>query len=327
MNPRPFGKESIKISEIGLGTWQLGSDWGDVDEKTAMETLAAAVESGVSFFDTADVYGLGKSERYIGKFLRESDANVFVASKLGRFPEPGWPENFTFEAFRNHTEASLQRLGLETLDLTQLHCIPTEVLKRAEIFDWLGTLQTEGLIQRFGVSVESMDEALFCLAQDRLSSLQIIFNIFRQKPITTLFDMAKEKGVALVIRLPLASGLLSGKLTAGSQFDKSDHRNYNRNGEQFNVGETFAGIQFEKGAELVDELKSMVPGNMTMAQMALRWILDFEAVSVVIPGSKKPEQVRINAAVSDLAPLSQELHKKLREFYKKDVAEHIRGPY
>jgi len=327
MNPRPFGKESIKISEIGLGTWQLGSDWGDVDEKTAMETLAAAVESGVSFFDTADVYGLGKSERYIGKFLRESDANVFVASKLGRFPEPGWPENFTFEAFRNHTEASLQRLGLKTLDLTQLHCIPTEVLKRAEIFDWLGTLQTEGLIQRFGVSVESMDEALFCLAQDRLSSLQIIFNIFRQKPITTLFDMAKEKGVALVIRLPLASGLLSGKLTSGSQFDKSDHRNYNRNGEQFNVGETFAGIQFEKGAELVDELKSMVPGNMTMAQMALRWILDFEAVSVVIPGSKKPEQVRINAAVSDLAPLSPELHKKLREFYKKDVAEHIRGPY
>ncbi len=327
MNRRPFGKESIKISEIGLGTWQLGSDWGDVDEKKAMETLAAAVESGVNFFDTADVYGLGKSERYIGKFLRESNANVFVASKLGRFPEPGWPENFTFEAFRNHTEASLQRLGLETLDLTQLHCIPTEVLKRAEIFDWLGTLQTEGLIQRFGVSVESMDEALFCLAQDRLSSLQIIFNIFRQKPITTLFDMAKEKGVALVIRLPLASGLLSGKLTVHSEFDKSDHRNYNRNGEQFNVGETFAGIQFEKGAELVDELKSMVPGNMTMAQMALRWILDFDVVSVVIPGSKKPRQVQANAAVSNLQPLSAELHKKLREYYDIEVAVHIRGPY
>ena len=327
MKTRAFGKETIQISEVGLGTWQLGSDWGDVDEKTAMETLAAAVKSGVNFFDTADVYGLGKSERYLGKFLQEAGANVFVASKLGRFPEPGWPENFTLEAFKNHTEASLQRLGLETLDLTQLHCIPTEVLKRGEIFDWLRTLQREGTIKRFGVSVESMDEALFCLDQDGLSSLQIIFNIFRQKPITTLFDMAKEKGVALVIRLPLASGLLSGKLTVHSEFDKSDHRNYNRNGEQFNVGETFAGIQFEKGAELVDELKSMVPANMTMAQMALRWILDFDAVSVVIPGSKKPRQVQANAAVSNLQPLSAELHKKLREFYDIEVAVHIRGPY
>lgn len=327
MKTRSFGKKNIKISEIGLGTWQLGSDWGDVDEKTAMETLAAAVESGVNFFDTADVYGLGKSERYLGKFLRDSGADVFVATKLGRFPEPGWPKNFTFEAFRNHTEASLQRLGLETLALTQLHCIPTEVLRRGKIFDWLRTLQKEGIIKRFGVSVESMDEALCCLHQDGLSSLQIIFNIFRQKPITTLFDSAKEKGVALVIRLPLASGLLSGKLTIHSQFDKSDHRNYNRNGEQFNVGETFAGIQFEKGVELVDELKSMLPANMTMAQMALRWILDFDAVSVVIPGSKKAEQVCINAAASDLAPLSAELHKKLGEFYKELVVEHIRGAY
>ena len=327
MKTRSFGKEIIQISEVGLGTWQLGSDWGNVDEKTAMETLAAAVESGVNFFDTADVYGLGKSERYLGKFLQESGANVFVASKLGRFPEPGWPENFTLEAFRNHTEASLRRLGLDTLELTQLHCIPTEVLKRGEIFAWLRTLQREGTIKRFGVSVESMDEALFCLEQDGLSSLQIIFNIFRQKPITTLFDMAKEKGVALVIRLPLASGLLSGKLTVHSEFDKSDHRNYNRNGEQFNVGETFAGIQFEKGAELVDELKSMLPANMTMAQMALRWILDFDAVSVVIPGSKKPGQVQANAAVSNLQPLSAELHKQLREFYDIEVAVHIRGPY
>lgn len=327
MKTRAFGKETVQISEVGLGTWQLGSDWGDVDEKTAMETLAAAVESGVNFFDTADVYGLGKSERYLGKFLQDSGAKVFVATKLGRFPEPGWPENFTFEAFRNHTEASLQRLGLETLDLTQLHCIPSELLAQGEIFDWLRTLRDEGLIQRFGVSVESMDEALSCLDQDGLSSLQIIFNVFRQKPITTLFDMAKEKGVALVIRLPLASGLLSGKLTIHSEFDKSDHRNYNRNGEQFNVGETFAGIQFEKGAGLADELKSMAPANMTLAQMALRWILDFDAVSVVIPGSKKPEQVCVNAAVSDLAPLSLDLHKKLGEFYKKNVVEHIRGPY
>ncbi len=244
---RNFGKERLQVSEIGLGTWQLGGDWGHVDEETAMATLATAVETGVTFLDTADVYGLGKSETLIGKFLAQSRVRPQVATKLGRFPKPGWPENFSLDSFRAHTLASLERLGVDKLDLTQLHCIPTEQLARGEVFDWLRTLKDEGLIRRFGVSVESMEEALLCLQQGDLASLQIIFNIFRQKPITELFDRAKACRVALIVRLPFASGLLAGGLSANSQFDKSDHRHYNRDGAQFSVGGDFCWLEILEG--------------------------------------------------------------------------------
>ncbi len=312
---------------MGLGCWQLGgTDWGNVEDKTAFDILSAAVDAGTDFFDTADVYGNGRSETLIGKFLKERKAKIFVATKLGRTASL-YPDKYTEANVRAATEDSLKRLGVPTLDLTQLHCIPMEVLKRGEVFEYLRKLQREGKIRHFGASVESMDEALLCLEQPGLVSLQIIFNIFRQKPIHTLFAKAKQKGVAIIVRLPLASGLLSGKLTKQSQFPQNDHRNYNRDGQAFNVGETFAGLPFEKAVELADALKPLVPAGFTMAQMAQRWILDFDAVSVVIPGASQPEQARANADVSALPTLDGKLHAELKKFYEREVAAHIRGPY
>ncbi len=327
MKTRIFGHTGRAVGEVGLGTWQLGAGWGNVSEEDAMATLRTAYEAGTTFFDTADVYGMGRAEKFIGKFLKETKAPVYVATKLGRFSPPGWPANFTREGVRQHTEASLARLGVETLDLTQLHCIPLEVLKRGEIFDHLRELKREGKIRDFGVSVESMEEAQVCLRQEGLAALQIIFNIFRQKPIHTLFAEAKKKNVALLVRLPLASGLLGGKMTKATTFPANDHRNFNRDGQQFNVGETFAGLPFEKGVELADALKPLVPAGLSLADLALRWCLDFDAVSVIIPGAKNPAQARGNARASSLAPLSPALHAQLAEFYAREVAKHIRGPY
>ena len=328
MKQRTFNGDGPAVSEVGLGCWQLGGgDWGEVSEGDALAILHTSAEKGVTFFDTADVYGGGRSETLIGKFLKETSEPVFVATKLGRSGNPGGPENFTRAAIRSHTEASLKRLGIETLDLTQLHCIPGEVLARGEVFEWLRELQQEGKIRRFGTSVESMDEAQICLHQEGLASLQIIFNLFRQKPIDTLFDQALEKHIAIIVRLPLASGLLSGKYTQETQFAPSDHRTYNRNGEAFNVGETFAGLPFALGVELADALKPLVPSGLTLAQTALRWCLDFPAVTTVIPGAKNPAMAEANAAVSDLPPLSPDLHGTLRQFYDSRVAAHIRGPY
>ncbi len=318
--------DNKQISEVGLGTWQIGGSWGEVSEDESLAILREAYGSGVNFFDTANVYGSGKSERLIARFLKESGAqDVFVATKLGR--GPNFPRDLGLETLRAHTEASLERLGVESLDLTQLHCVPTEELRRGEVFESLRTLKEEGKIQRFGASVESMEEALICLEQPDLTSLQIIFNIFRQKPIGELFEAAQQRGVALIVRLPLASGLLSGKITPETQFDKGDHRNFNRDGAHFNVGETFAGLGFEKGVELSQEFKSLVPEGLTMAQMAQRWILDFPAVTTIIPGASKHAQVAANVSVSELPPLADELHAKLREFYESRVKEHIRGPY
>lgn len=327
MNERPFGNETTTVSEIGLGTWQLGGDWGTVTDREAEVILQTAVDHGVTFFDTADVYGGGVSEQRIARFLQQHDGRVFVATKLGRSDDPGWPENFTMATMRQHTEDSLRRLQVEALDLTQLHCIPTEEFKRGDVFDHLRTLQQEGKIKRFGASVESMEEALICLEQEGLASLQIIFNIFRQKPIHTLFEKAQAKGVAIIVRLPLASGLLAGKFTPNTTFPEDDHRNYNRNGDAFNVGETFAGLPFALGVSLADQLKPLVPEGMTMAQMAQRWVLDFPAVTTIITGATRAEQVVGNTAVSQLPPLSPDLHQTLATFYQTQVTDHIRGPY
>ena len=317
-----------EVSEVGLGCWQLGgSDWGEVSEDEALAILHAAAESGVTFFDTADVYGGGRSESLIGNFLKQSSASAFVATKLGRAGDPGGLANYTRDAVRAHTEASLQRLGVETLDLTQLHCVPQSVLEDGEVFEWLRELRQEGKIARFGASVESMEEAKICLEQEGLASLQIIFNLFRQKPITELFDQAERQGVALIVRLPLASGLLSGKYDQDMQFAPGDHRTYNRDGQAFNVGETFAGLPFERGVALADALKPLVPEGMTLAQMAQRWCLDFQAVTTIIPGAKNPAMAQANAAVSDLPPLPPALHEQLRQFYETQVADFIRGPY
>ena len=328
MHKRAFGQTGLQAGEVGLGCWQLGgSDWGDISDAQGLAILHAAVEKGVNFFDTADVYGGGRSESLIGRFLKESHAKVFVATKLGRASDPGWPGNFTEKAVRAHTEASLQRLGMDAIDLTQLHCVPPEVLRQGDVFEWLRTLRREGKIKHFGASVESMDEAAVCLDQPGLVSLQIIFNIFRQKPIDVLFERAKHQNVALIVRLPLASGLLAGKYTRETRFPEQDHRNYNRDGQAFNVGETFAGLPFATGVELADALKPLVPEGMTLAQMALRWCLDQDAVTVIIPGAKSVAMAEANAHVSDLPSLSPALHATLRDFYASRVAEAIRGPY
>ncbi|HHT80802.1 MAG TPA: aldo/keto reductase [Sphaerochaeta sp.] len=327
MHKRPFGPDKKMVSEVGLGTWQIGGSWGTVEDKTAMEILRTATQAGITFFDTADVYGDGRSERFIGKFLKDHPEKVFVATKLGRGSSPGWPQNFTPEAMIKHTENSLSRLGLERIDLIQLHCIPKEVLADGAVFDVLRELKSQGKIADFGASVETVDEGLICLKEKGIASLQVIFNIYRQKLITDLFDKAKQQQVSIIARVPLASGLLSGKMKKSTTFAATDHRNFNRDGAAFNVGETFAGLPFEKGVELTEELAGFKPEGMTLAQMALRWILDHEAVSVVIPGASRPAQVLDNAAISDLSPLSSELHKKLETFYKEKVAQHIRGPY
>ncbi len=327
MQRRPFGTERTMVSEVGLGTWQIGGSWGTVGDETAMKILRKAVEEGITFFDTADVYGDGRSEKFIGRFLKECSQEIYVATKLGRGSDPGWPENFTAQAMTRHTENSLSRLGLERLDLIQLHCIPMEVMADGSVFDVLRDLKKQGKIADFGASVESVEEALICLEQEGLASLQVIFNIYRQKLVSELFDKAQEKGVSIIARVPLASGLLSGKMTKNTTFDSTDHRNFNRDGAAFNVGETFAGLPFEKGVELTEELMAMKPDGMSMSQMALRWILDHDAVSVVIPGASRPDQVVSNAAISSLPHLSADLHEKLRTFYEQKVAQHIRGPY
>ncbi|HEY4302586.1 MAG TPA: aldo/keto reductase [Candidatus Didemnitutus sp.] len=329
MNTRIFGRTGRVAGEIGLGTWQLGGGWGTVSDDDALATLRAAFDSGTNFFDTADVYGAGRSESLIGRFLRETRSRdeVFIVTKLGRRGDPGWPHNFTRDVVRKHTEESLQRLGVEAVDLTQLHCVPPDVLRRGELFGWLEELKCEGKVKAYGASVEAMDEALWCCAQPGCSALQIIFNIFRQKPIHTLFSTARRGGIALIVRLPLASGLLGGRMTKQTTFAADDHRNFNRDGAAFNVGETFAGLPFEKGVELADLIAPMIPPGLSMAEFAIRWCLDFEAISVVIPGARNADQARANIRPTHLAPLGAQRHVELTAFYERQVASHIRGPY
>jgi aryl-alcohol dehydrogenase-like predicted oxidoreductase len=338
MKTRTTSRLGTSVSEIGLGCWQLGAaDWGDVSETAAFEILHTAVDHGVTFIDTADVYGAGRSEALIGRFLKSLPAakanSLFIASKLGRLV--GFPDSYSETIFRDATKASVDRLG-RPIDLHQLHCVLPKHLETGRVFDWLRKLQSEGLIKRFGASVESMDEARTCLKHDDLASLQIIFNIFRQKPIDELFPIAKQKGVALIIRLPLASGLLAGKYSPQTTFSEKDHRNYNKDGNFFNVGETFAGIPFPQAVELTNQIKpllgitenaSATPAGISMADLAIRWILDHDAVTAVIPGATKPAQAASNCRPSDLPPLFPQTHQKLRAFYTQSVAQHIRGPY
>lgn len=328
MQTRAFGAGGPQVSEVGIGCWQIGgTEWGDVTDQQATATLHAAADAGVTFIDTADIYGEGRSERLIGQFLRERGdrERFFIASKLGRRSQPGWPENFTPAIVRQHTEDSLQRLGIESLDLTQTHCLPLEELQRQRVFETLATLQSEGKIRGFGASVETVAEAEECLRVPGLRSLQIIFNLFRQQPIDELFPAAQAAGVALIVRLPLASGLLAGKFRFDSQFAVTDHRHFNREGQSFNVGETFAGVPWELGLQVVEQWRPLVPTGATMAQWALRWCLDHPAVTVVIPGAKHAEQARQNAASSDLTPLSAETHRRLREQFQAEVQPHVRG--
>ena len=304
MHYREFGNTGFKVSEIGLGTWQFGGDWGSISETDAGSILNEALEQGINFFDTADCYGAGRSESIIGGFLSDRK-DVFIASKLGRLE--GYPDKYSLELFRRCVENSLRRLRRDTIDLIQLHCIPGSYLESGEVFDWLRVLRQEGKIRFFGASVETISEAQTCMRQNDLTSLQIIFNVFRQKP-EEIFSKAAEKKVALIIRLPLASGLLSGKFTKDYKFAESDHRSYNRDGAAFSVGETFSGLEFEYGVDLAGQIRSLVPASMNMAQFALRWILDHPEVSTTIPGASKTGQVKSNALASSMQPLDSRIH-------------------
>ena len=325
MKQRSLGRNGPTIGEIGLGCWQLGgTEFGPLDEETGLQILASAKENGMNFFDTANVYGSGRSESIIGKFLHTHGEGITIASKTGR---EVYPDGYSKENLRKSTLETLSRLGIPSLDLLQLHCVPHSVLLNGSIFDWLRELKDEGLIRQFGASVESVEEGLTCLEHSDLLSLQVIFNPFRQKLIDELFPHAEELGVGIIVRLPLASGLLSGKFTTNTTFGENDHRNFNRDGAHFNVGETFAGIPFEKGVELAEDLRTLLPSGMTMAEMSQRWILDFPAVSVSIPGASSPAQAIENAAVTNIPPLSKDLHQRIHDFYSKDVHHHIRGAY
>jgi aryl-alcohol dehydrogenase-like predicted oxidoreductase len=313
MEKRTLGRTGRDVGVVGLGAWQLGADWGDVDEGDALAVLNSAVDGGVTFIDTADVYGDGRSERLVGRLLEDHDG-LTVATKMGRRVEQV-PSAYNLDAFRAWNDRSRQNLGVDTIDLVQLHCPPTEVYSTDAVFDALDTMVEEKRIAAYGVSVETCAEALTAIARPNVASVQIILNAFRLKPLDEVLPAAREAGVGIIARVPLASGLLSGKYDENTTFGADDHRNYNRQGEAFDVGETFSGVDFKTGLEAVQRLKPLVPEGATMAQFALRWIIDQPGVSVVIPGARNPGQVAGNVGAAELAPLSQDQLSAVRAVY------------
>lgn len=320
MKTSVLGRTGATVSSIGLGTWQLGADWGDVSEKDAHAVLDAAVESGVTIFDTADVYGDGRSESIIGAYLRQHpDAGVFVATKMGR-RLPQVPENYSTANFRAWNERSLRNLGVETLDLVQLHCPPTPVYSIDRVYDDLDQLVDEGKIRHYGVSVETVDEALTAIARPNVASVQIIINAFRLKPLDAVLPAAIAAGVGIIARVPLASGLLSGRYTAETVFPENDHRTYNRDGSHFDVGETFAGVDYATGVEAAQEFAVLAAEHgLQPATAALAWLTEVPGVSTVIPGARNPEQARANAAAGSVAELGPEFHARVVELYDRRI--------
>jgi aryl-alcohol dehydrogenase-like predicted oxidoreductase len=324
MRTRPFGRTGWAIGEIGFGTWALGADWGAVDDREGIRALHEALDHGVNFIDTADVYGDGRSERLIAQALKEhSGARPIIATKAGRRLKVLEAAGFTRENLRSFVDRSLQNLGVETIDLLQLHCPPTDAFYRPEIFEALDDLVRQGKIIHYGASVEKVEEAIKAIEYPGVVSIQIIFNIFRQRPAEMFFKMAQQRGVAIIVRVPLASGLLSGKFKPDSRFEASDHRTYNRNGEAFDVGETFSGVPYDLGLAAVEEIRPLVPAGTSMAQFALRWILMHEAVSVVIPGAKNVRQALDNTAAADLPPLADDVMARLGAIYEQRVKPYV----
>jgi aryl-alcohol dehydrogenase-like predicted oxidoreductase len=323
MEQRTLGRTGHPVSVVGLGAWQLGGDWGTVGEGDALAVLDAALDAGVTFVDTADVYGDGRSERLVGRMLAaRGDDRPFVATKMGRRAEQ-LPENYSRENFRAWNDRSRANLGVDTLDLVQLHCPPTPVYSTDAVFDALDEMVQEGRIADYGVSVETAEEALTAIARPQVASVQIILNAFRLKPLEQVLPAAREAGVGIIARVPLASGLLSGKYDESTTFAADDHRNFNRSGEAFDVGETFSGVPFETGLEAVRELRAIVPAEVAMAQFALRWIVDQPGVSTVIPGARNAEQARGNAAAAGLPALTDEQQAAVREVYDRHIRPHV----
>jgi len=323
MEQRMLGRTGRTVGVVGLGAWQLGGDWGSVSEDDAVAVLHAAVDAGVTFIDTADVYGDGRSERLVGRLLAERpDAGLTVATKMGRRVEQR-PELYNRDNFREWNDRSRENLGVDTLDLVQLHCPPTAVYADDEVFAALDEMVDEGRIRSYGVSVETVDEARAAIARPHVATVQIILNAFRLKPLEHVLPEAREAGVGIIARVPLASGLLSGKYDEHTTFAPDDHRNYNRHGEAFDVGETFAGVPFEAGLAAVRDLRRIVPADVAMAQFALRWIIDQPGLSVVIPGARNAEQAQGNVAAAGLPALSGEQQAAVREVYDRHIREHV----
>jgi aryl-alcohol dehydrogenase-like predicted oxidoreductase len=324
MREHKFGRTEFTVSDIGFGAWQIGGSWGEVSEADGRAALNAALDAGMTFIDTADVYGDGRSEKIIAEVLKaRGGKRPMVASKAGRRLNPHVADGYTKANIEAFIDRSLQNLEIDSLDLVQLHCPPTDVYYRQEMFEGLEEIRKAGKIKHYGVSVEKVEEALKAIEYPGVVSVQIIFNMFRQRPAALFFQEAKRRNVAVIARVPLASGLLSGKITANTQFAAEDHRNFNRNGEAFDVGETFAGVPFETGLAAVEEVRKLVPAGASMAQFALRWILMHEAVTVVIPGARNGEQAKANAAASDLAALSADVMTASREVYERLIAPHV----
>lgn len=325
MRHRDLGSTGIKVSEISFGTWAIGGSWGDVDELVAQDALARAIDEGVNFFDTADVYGGGRAERLLARATKGRD--IAIATKFCRGADITDPATYTYASIRQFCEASLSRLEREAIDLYQIHCPPHAILQQGDVFGALDRLKQEGKILHYGVSVETVEEGLTALRYPGVEALQVIFNLFRQKPAAQLFSQAAARQVGILVRLPLASGLLTGKFHPEDTFPEDDHRNFNQNGESFNVGETFAGLPFAKGVQLADQLRWIAEGRGNMARASMRWILDHAEVSCVIPGFKNVAQVDDNLATQDAPGFSPEELERLTSFYESEVKPWIRGPY
>ncbi|MEV8092201.1 aldo/keto reductase [Streptomyces nigra] len=323
MEQRAFDRAGLRASVIGLGTWQLGADWGDVDDRQAEGVLEAAAESGVTFFDTADVYGDGRSEQTIARFLRDRpDLDILVATKMGRRVEQ-IPGNYVLDNFRAWNDRSRRNLGTDRIDLVQLHCPPTPVYSTDEVFDALDTLVAEERIAHYGVSVETCAEALAAIARPGVASVQIILNAFRMKPLLEVLPAAREAGVGIIARVPLASGLLSGRYTKETVFPENDHRTYNRHGEAFDQGETFSGVDYATGVEAAAEFSALAPEGWTPAQLALRWIVQQPGVTTVIPGARSPEQARANAEAAALPDLTEDTLTAIRDLYDRRIKDQV----
>ena len=320
MNFRRLGKTGFEISEISLGTWQVGGKWGSKFDHTLAESiLREAIDRGVNFIDTADVYSDGESEKAVGKAAGQAGKRIYVATKCGRQIQPHNNKGYTPAVLRGYVEDSIRRLGVECIDLIQLHCPPVEVYYRPEIFGEFEKMKDEGKILNLGVSVEKVEEAMKAIEFDNVTTVQIIYNIFRQRPHERFFAMAREKNVGLIIRVPLASGLLSGKFSASTRFASGDHRFFNRNGMMFDKGETFAGVPYDAGLQAVARLASLLPADIPLAHVALRWILRRDEVSCIIPGASSPEQVRTNLGAADLSPLTGRQMTAITEIYEEDI--------
>lgn len=319
MNYRELGRTGWRVSTVSFGAWAIGAAWGTVDPRDSLRALHRAVDLGVNFFDTADVYGDGHSERLLAQLKRERDEEIIVATKAGRRLDPHIADGYNAENLSQFIERSLKNLAVEALDLVQLHCPPTEVYYRPEVFAALDDLVKQGKVRYYGVSVEHVEEALKAIEFPNVQSVQIIFNIFRQRPADLLFNEAKRRDVGILARLPLSSGMLTGKLNAQSQFAPDDHRSFNRHGEAFDRGETFSGVDYQVGLQAVEELRALLPAGMSLTQFALRWILMHEAVTCAIPGAKRPEQVEENISASDLLPLSVEVMQRVKDLYEEKI--------